>query len=82
MCHDVGSDDPSGDQQFRHSHSHNHCSIRILGNVIIIVASMILRATPRSRRTQVPIAADGLSLVLNLIYCATESTAGPWAGYS
>jgi hypothetical protein len=49
-------------------------SMRIVGNVIIIVALVILLAAPRSRRTWVPIAASGLSLVLNLIYCATEGT--------
>ena len=46
--------------------------LRITGNVIILISSLVLLTVPGSRRAWVPLLAGALSLALNLVFVANE----------
>ena len=46
--------------------------LRITGNVIALVAAGVLLTIPRTRHPWVPLVAGGLSLLLNLVFIATQ----------
>lgn len=50
--------------------------LRIAGNVVVLVAAVLMLATARARHPLVPLVAGAVSLALNLVFIATEGIGG------
>lgn len=53
--------------------------LRIAGNVVVLLAAMLMQTTSRARQAHVPLIAGAVSLALNLVFIATEGI-GPLGG--